>query len=85
MNVLKDISHHFVETNNEKEEILIKLFEFEDQYLKKQPLTVVRPGSQSRRFTHIYDTIQICYYAWNNNRCRHYSISNKKSYTIFSK
>jgi hypothetical protein len=34
MNVLKDISHHFVETNNEKEEILIKLFEFEDQYLK---------------------------------------------------
>ena len=55
---------------------------FEDQYLKKQPLTVVRPGSQSRRFTHIYDTIQICYYAWKKNRCRHYSISNKKSYTI---
>jgi UDP-glucose 4-epimerase len=55
---------------------------FEDQYLIKQPLTVVRPGSQSRRFTHIYDTIQICYYAWKKNRCRHYSISNKKSYTI---
>ena len=55
---------------------------FEDQYLKKQALTVVRPGSQSRRFTHIYDTIQICYYAWKKNRCRHYSISNKKSYTI---
>jgi len=55
---------------------------FEDQYLKKQPLTVVRPGSQSRRFTHIYDTIQICYHAWKKNSCRHYSISNKKSYTI---
>ena len=55
---------------------------FEDQYLKKQALTVVRPGNQSRRFTHIYDTIQICYYAWKKNRCRHYSISNKKSYTI---
>ena len=55
---------------------------FEDQYLKKQPLTVVRPGSQSRRFTHIYDTIQICYHAWKKNSCRHYSISNKKNYTI---
>ena len=55
---------------------------FEDQYLKKQPLTVVRPGSQSRRFTHIYDTIQICYYAWKKNKCSHYSISSKKSYNI---
>jgi UDP-glucose 4-epimerase len=55
---------------------------FERQYLKRQPLTVVRPGSQSRRFTHIYDTIQICYYAWKKDKCRHYSISNKKSYTI---
>ena len=26
---------------------------FEDQFKKKLPLTVVRPGSQSRRFTHI--------------------------------
>ena len=55
---------------------------FEDKFLKKQPLPVVRPGSQSRRFTHIYDTIQICYHAWKKNSCRHYSISNKKSYTI---
>jgi len=55
---------------------------FERQYLKKQPLTVVRPGNQSRRFTHIYDTIRICYYAWKKNKCKHYSISNKKSYTI---
>tara|TARA_Y100000766_G_scaffold120279_1_gene103338 strand:- start:26055 stop:27026 length:972 start_codon:yes stop_codon:yes gene_type:complete len=34
MNVLKDISHHFVENNKEKEKILKKLFEFEDAYLK---------------------------------------------------
>ena len=26
---------------------------FEDQFIKKKPLTVVKPGSQSRRFTHI--------------------------------
>tara|TARA_B110000090_G_scaffold164545_1_gene182120 strand:+ start:925 stop:1539 length:615 start_codon:yes stop_codon:yes gene_type:complete len=55
---------------------------FENQYRKKIPLTVVKPGSQSRRFTHIDDTIDACYYAWKKNRCRHYSISNKKSYTI---
>jgi hypothetical protein len=34
MNVLKDISHHFVETNSEKEIVLNNLFEFEDNYLK---------------------------------------------------
>ena len=55
---------------------------FEDQFKNKKPLTVVRPGSQSRRFTHIYDTIEICYEAWKKNKCAHYSISHKKSYTI---
>ena len=55
---------------------------FEDQFRKKIPLTVVRPGSQSRRFTHIKDTIEACYYAWKKNECKHYSISNRKSYTI---
>jgi len=55
---------------------------FEDQFKKKIPLTVVRPGSQSRRFTHIDDTIEACYYAWKKNECKHYSISNRKSYTI---
>tara|TARA_B100000780_G_C21113911_1_gene450420 strand:+ start:1714 stop:2598 length:885 start_codon:yes stop_codon:yes gene_type:complete len=55
---------------------------FEDQFQKKIPLTVVRPGNQSRRFTHISDTINTCYEAWKKNKCRHYSISNKKSYSI---
>ena len=56
---------------------------FEDQFRKKIPLTVVRPGTQSRRFTHILDTIEACYYGWKKNKCRHYSISHKKSYTIY--
>ena len=55
---------------------------FENQYKNKEPLTVVRPGTQSRRFTHIFDTIDVCYYGWKKNKCRHYSISHKKSYTI---
>ena len=55
---------------------------FEENYLKNRPLTVVKPGTQSRRFTHIDDTIKVCFEAWKKNKCRHYSISNKKSYTI---
>ena len=55
---------------------------FENQYLKNKPLTVVKPGTQSRRFTHINDTVEVCYIAWKKNLCRHYSISNKYSYSI---
>ena len=55
---------------------------FNDCYKNKKPLPVVRPGSQTRRFTHISDTIEVCYEAWKRNRCTHYSISNKKSYSI---
>ena len=55
---------------------------FEDHYKKKLPLPVVRPGNQTRRFTHINDTIKTCYEAWKNNKCLHYSISNKKFYSI---
>ena len=54
---------------------------FEEQF-KNKPLTVVKPGTQSRRFTHVQDTVEVCYKAWKTNKCRHYSISNKKSYTI---
>ena len=55
---------------------------FEEHYKKKKPLPVVRPGSQSRRFTHIQDTIEVCFKAWKKNKGRHYSISNKQSYSI---
>ena len=55
---------------------------FEECYKKNKPLPIVKPGTQSRRFTHINDTIEICYKAWKKNLCRHYSISHKKSYSI---
>jgi UDP-glucose 4-epimerase len=55
---------------------------FEEQFKNKKPLTVVKPGSQSRRFTHISDTIDACFYAWKKNKNRHYSISSKESFTI---
>jgi len=55
---------------------------FEKQFKDKKPLSVVRPGSQTRRFTHVMDTIETCYEAWKKNKCRHYSISHKESYSI---
>ena len=55
---------------------------FEDHYKSKKPLPIVKPGSQTRRFTHIYDTVEICYQAWKKNLSRHYSIANHKSYSI---
>jgi len=55
---------------------------FENQYKQKKPLTVVRPGTQSRRFTHIDDTVKVCMEAWKRNKNLHYSISSKKSYSI---
>jgi UDP-glucose 4-epimerase len=55
---------------------------FEDQFKNNKPLTIVKPGFQSRRFTHISDTVDVCYEAWKANKCNHYSISNKKTYSI---
>ena len=55
---------------------------FENHYKLKRPLPVVRPGTQTRRFTHIIDTVRICFLAWRKNKCRHYSISSRKNYSI---
>jgi UDP-glucose 4-epimerase len=55
---------------------------FEDQYKNDKNLTVVRPGTQTRRFTHVDDTVNACYFAFKRNKNRHYSISHKKSYSI---
>ena len=55
---------------------------FENQYKNKKPLTVVKPGNQSRRFTHVQDTVKVCFFAWKKNKCRHYSISSKVSHSV---
>ena len=55
---------------------------FENQYQYRKPLTVVKPGTQTRRFTHINDTVQICYEAFKADKCKYYSISNINSYSI---
>ena len=55
---------------------------FEEHYKKGRALPVVKPGTQTRRFTHIDDTINICFLAWRKNLCRHYSIASKASYSL---
>ncbi len=55
---------------------------FENCYLNNKPLPVVKPGTQTRRFTHIRDTVEICYKAWKKNQSRNYSITNKESFSI---
>ena len=57
---------------------------FEDHYSRGKPLPVVKPGSQTRRFTHIDDTVKICYLAWKKNLCRHYSIASRQSHSILN-
>ncbi len=57
---------------------------FEDQYLKRRPLSVVKPGSQTRRFTHISNTVRVCFNAFKANKCRYYSITNRKAHSILN-
>ena len=72
--------HHSVEI--EKGEMATVIGIFEKCYKNNKPMPVVKPGSQTRRFTHIQDTVEICYLAWKKNLCRHYSIANHKSFSI---
>ena len=55
---------------------------FEDHFKMGKKLPVVRPGTQARRFTHVFDTVKACIFAWRQNKCKHYSIASKKSYSI---
>jgi UDP-glucose 4-epimerase len=55
---------------------------FEDHFKKKKKLPVVRPGTQVRRFTHVHDTVKACIFAWKKNKCKHYSIASKQSFSI---
>jgi UDP-glucose 4-epimerase len=55
---------------------------FEDKFLRGKRLPVVRPGTQVRRFTHVLDTVKACIFAWRKNKCKHYSVASKQSYSI---
>ena len=55
---------------------------FEDHFKLGKKLPVVRPGTQERRFTHVFDTVKACIFAWKKNKSKHYSIASKQSHSI---
>ena len=55
---------------------------FETQYKRKEPLTIVKPGTQRRDFTHIDDIVRGCYLSWKRGRQNEYMLGTKKSYSV---
>ena len=55
---------------------------FEDHFFRGKKLPVVKPGTQARRFTHVLDTVKACIFAWRKNKCKHYSVASKQSFSI---
>ena len=55
---------------------------FEDCFKLGKKLPVVRPGTQERRFTHVFDTVKACIFAWRKNKSKHYSVASNESYSI---
>ena len=55
---------------------------FEDHFKSGKKLPVVKPGTQARRFTHVFDTVKACIFAWKKNKCKHYSIASKQYFSI---
>ena len=55
---------------------------FEHQYKNKKYLTVVKPGTQRRDFTHINDIINGCILAWKKGRQNEYMLGTNKTYSI---
>ena len=55
---------------------------FENCFKNGKKMPVVKPGTQVRRFTHVSDTVKACIFAWKKNKCKHYSIASKQSFSI---
>ena len=68
---------NFVDEMKEKRDMVVKLLMWEiGKNLKDSEKEF------DRTVDYIKDTIEVCYQAWKNNKCTHYSISNLKSYSI---
>ena len=55
---------------------------FETLYKDNKPLTIVKPGSQKRDFTHIDDIVKGCYLAMIKGKQNEYMLCTNKSYSI---
>ena len=57
---------------------------FETQYLSNKPLTIVKPGTQTRDFTHIEDIVRGCYLAWKKGRNSEYMLCTNRSFSLIN-
>ena len=57
---------------------------FETQYLSNKPLTIVKPGTQTRDFTHIEDIVKGCYLAWKKGRNSEYMLCTNRSFSLIN-
>ena len=55
---------------------------FENLYEQNKALTVVKPGTQKRDFTHIDDIVRGCYLAWIKGNQSEYMLGTKKQYRV---
>ena len=55
---------------------------FEEQFLRGKPLTVVRPGTQKRDFTHVFDIVEGFIEAGFYKMNQEYQLASGKLYTI---
>ena len=55
---------------------------FESQYKSKKKLTVVKPGTQRRDFTHVDDIVRGCYLALKKGKNTEYLLGTKKTYSV---
>lgn len=55
---------------------------FCDKYLKSEPLTVVKPGTQKRNFTHIDDIVSALILIGKDGTGDNYGIGSKQSYSL---
>jgi UDP-glucose 4-epimerase len=55
---------------------------FEDHFKRGKKMPVVKPGTQTRRFTNVLDTVKACIFAWKKNKCKHYCVASNQTYSI---
>jgi UDP-glucose 4-epimerase len=55
---------------------------FEKQYLSNQPLTVVKPGTQKRDFTHVNDIVKGTYLASTKTENSEFHIGSGRNYSV---
>lgn len=57
---------------------------FRDAYLKNKPLPIRKPGSQTRAFTHVYDTVSGIILAGQRGKGDDYGICAKETYSLLT-